>query len=322
MRLISAADVKQAISMTDAIAAVREGFIALSTAKAQVPLRSALQTADGTTLFMPAYVDQALNSAVKIVSIYPGNARHGLPSILASVLVLDAGTGQLRALIDATYLTALRTGAGSGLATDLLALPDASILGVIGAGAQARTQIEAVLAVRPIREIRIFSRSGAEMLVAALSASYPDLSIRTAHSASDALRGAQVLIAATTSSTPVIELADVQTGAHINGIGSYTPTMQEVATEVVTRAKIVVDSRESCLAEAGDLLIPMATGMLDHDAIYAEIGEIAAGLKPGRTSAEEITFFKSVGNAIQDLTVAARVLAAAEAQNLGTIVNF
>ena len=322
MRLISAADVKQAISMTDAIAAVREGFIALSTAKAQVPLRSALQTADGTTLFMPAYVDQALNSAVKIVSIYPGNARHGLPSILASVLVLDAGTGQLRALIDATYLTALRTGAGSGLATDLLALPDASILGVIGAGAQARTQIEAVLAVRPIREIRIFSRSGAEMLVAALSASYPDLSIRTAHSASDALRGAQVLIAATTSSTPVIELADVQTGAHINGIGSYTPTMQEVATEVVTRAKIVVDSRESCLAEAGDLLIPMATGMLDHDAIYAEIGEIAAGLKPGRTSAEEITFFKSVGNAIQDLTVAARVLVAAEAQNLGTIVNF
>jgi len=179
-----------------------------------------------------------------------------------------------------------------------------------------------VLAVRPIREIRIFSRSGAEMLVAALSASYPDLSIRTAHSASDALRGAQVLIAATTSSTPVIELADVQTGAHINGIGSYTPTMQEVAAEVVTRAKIVVDSRESCLAEAGDLLIPMATGMLDHDAIYAEIGEIAAGLKPGRTSAEEITFFKSVGNAIQDLTVAARVLAAAEAQNLGTIVNF
>jgi len=322
MRLISAADVKQAISMTDAIAAVREGFIALSTAKAQVPLRSALQTADGTTLFMPAYVDQALNSAVKIVSIYPGNARHGLPSILASVLVLDAGTGQLRALIDATYLTALRTGAGSGLATDLLALPDASILGVIGAGAQARTQIEAVLAVRPIREIRIFSRSGAEMLVAALSASYPDLSIRTAHSASDALRGTQVLIAATTSSTPVIELADVQTGAHINGIGSYTPTMQEVAAEVVTRAKIVVDSRESCLAEAGDLLIPMATGMLDHDAIYAEIGEIAAGLKPGRTSAEEITFFKSVGNAIQDLTVAARVLAAAEAQNLGTIVNF
>jgi len=322
MRLISAADVKQAISMTDAIAAVREGFIALSTAKAQVPLRSALQTADGTTLFMPAYVDQALNSAVKIVSIYPGNARHGLPSIVASVLVLDAGTGQLRALIDATYLTALRTGAGSGLATDLLALPDASILGVIGAGAQARTQIEAVLAVRPIREIRIFSRSGAEMLVAALSASYPDLSIRTAHSASDALRGTQVLIAATTSSTPVIELADVQTGAHINGIGSYTPTMQEVAAEVVTRAKIVVDSRESCLAEAGDLLIPMATGMLDHDAIYAEIGEIAAGLKPGRTSAEEITFFKSVGNAIQDLTVAARVLAAAEAQNLGTIVNF
>jgi len=226
-------------------------------------------------------------------------------------------------LLDGTYLTALRTGAGSGLATDLLARPDAAILGVIGAGAQALTQIEAVLTVRPtIGEIRIFSRSGADSLVAQLKAIYPALTIHAARSAPDALRNADVLVAATTSSTPVITAADVKPGAHINGIGSYTPTMQEVATDVVIRAKIVVDSRTSCLAEAGDLLIPIRAGLLREDSIHAEIGEIAAGLKPGRTSPDEITFFKSVGNAVQDLMVAGRVVQLAEEQNLGSIVPF
>jgi ornithine cyclodeaminase len=240
--------------------------------------------------------------------------------VIATLLVIDAKTGQPRALLDGTYLTALRTGAGSGLATDLLAAPDAAILGVIGAGAQARTQIEAVLAVRPIREIRIFSRGGADSFAAEIAPLYPGVMVRATRTAADALRDADVLIAATTSSTPVIMAADVKPGAHINGVGSYTPTMQEVATDVVIRAKIVVDSRQSCLAEAGDLLVPINAGLLNAESIYAEIGEIAAGLKPGRTSPAEITFFKSVGNAVQDLTVAARVVSAAEAKNLGSII--
>ncbi|MHB8625052.1 MAG: ornithine cyclodeaminase family protein [Aggregatilineales bacterium] len=321
MRILSANDVKMAISMREAIAVVREGFVALSAGKAQVPLRSSLKTPQGTTFFMPAYIDNSASSAVKVVSVYPGNARNGLPSVIANVIVLDAETGQPRALMDGTYLTALRTGAASGLATDLLARPDAAILGVIGAGAQAHTQIEAILIVRPIREIRVFSRSGADSFVEALSASYPELNIRATRSASEALQDADVLVAATTASAPVIELGDVKPGAHINGVGSYTPTMQEVAADVVTRAKIVVDSRQSCLAEAGDLLIPIKAGLLHFDSIYAEVGEIAAGLKPGRTSTAEITFFKSVGTAVQDLTVAARVVTAAEAHNLGTIVK-
>lgn len=321
MRILSAHDVKMTISMTDAIAAVREGFVALSTGKAQAPLRSSVQTPDGTTFFMPSYRDNSAFSAIKVVSVYLGNGRHRLPVVIANVIVLDAETGQPRALMDGTYLTALRTGAASGLATELLARPDAAVLGVIGAGGQARAQIEAILAVRPIREIRVFCRSGAALFVKALSASYPELNIRATRTASEALHDADVLVAATTSSTPVIELSHVKPGAHINGIGSFMPTMQEVAAEVVTRAKIVVDSRQSCLAEAGDLLIPIKAGLLQPDSIHAEIGEIAAGLKPGRTSTQEITFFKSVGTAIQDLTVAARVVAAAEAQNLGTVVD-
>ncbi len=307
--------------MTDAISAVRDGFIALSTGKAQVPLRSSVQTPAGTIFFMPSYMDNSTASAVKVVSVYPGNANRRLPVVIANVMVLDADTGQVRALLDGTYLTALRTGAASGLATDLLARHDAAILGIIGGGGQAHAQVEAILAVRPIRDIRIFSRSGAATFVQALSDSYPDFNIRATSTASEALRDADVLVAATTSSTPVVELADVKSGAHINGIGSFTPTMQEVAAEVVTRAKIVVDSRQSCLAEAGDLLIPINAGLLQPDSIHAEIGEIAAGLKSGRTSADEITFFKSVGTAIQDLVVAARIVAAAEAQNIGMVID-
>ncbi len=321
MRILSANDVRAAITMPQAIEAMREAFTALSTNRAHVPLRTALPTPNGTNLFMPAYIDGAPFSAVKVVSVYPNNARFGLPIVQANVLVLDAESGQARALVDGTYLTALRTGAGSGLATDLLARPDATILGVIGAGTQARTQIEAICAVRPIREIRIYSRRGAHDCAAELAARYPSLTVRAAASAAEALRGADVLVAATTSSTPVIRAEYVSPGAHINGIGSYTPAMQEVAADVVTQARIVVDSREGCLAEAGDILIPMGKGLLTEASIYAEIGEIAAGLKPGRTNDREITFFKSVGNAVQDAAVAARVVTVAEAQNLGVVVN-
>lgn len=320
IRILSAEDVHAALTMRDAIDAMREGFSALSTGRARVPLRSHLTTPNGSNLFMPAYIEGLPFSAVKVVSIYPKNI--GLPMIAASVLVMDAQTGQFRALIDGTSLTAIRTGAGSGLATELLARPDSSILGVIGAGAQARTQIEAVCTVRPIREVRVYSRGGAGSLVEQLAPLYPGVKLIASSSAADALHDADVLVAATTSNQPVIHAVDVKPGAHINGIGSYLPTMQEVAANVVTKARIVVDSRESCLAEAGDLIIPMNAGQLLPEHIYAEIGEIAAGLKAGRQSNQEITFFKSVGNAVQDAAAAARVLTIAESRGLGTLAPF
>src|SRR5215813_7412130 len=161
MRILNAQDVRAAITMEEAIEAMREAFIALSTGKATLPLRNSLNTPDGMTLFMPAYLEGAASSAVKVVSVYPRNSHYGLPVIMAAVMVFDADTGQRLALMDGTYLTALRTGAASGLATQLLARPQASVLGIIGAGAQARTQIAAVCAVRPIQEIRVYCRSGA-----------------------------------------------------------------------------------------------------------------------------------------------------------------
>lgn len=323
MRILTADHIRAAITMREMIDAMREAFIALSTGTAQAPLRNALKSPDGVTMFMPAYLNGAPYGAVKVVSVFGQNpVRHGLPVILASVLVYDATTGKAVALLDGAYLTAFRTGAGSGLATELLAREEASILGVIGAGAQAGPQIEAVCAVRPIREVRVYSRRGAADFVTSLAPRLPGIYITAVNTPDDALTGADVLVAATTSSTPVILDRHVKAGAHINGIGSYMLTMQEIAPEVVIKSKIVVDSRISAEAEAGDIMVPIQQGLLPTTAIDTEIGQIAAGLKTGRVSADEITFFKSVGTAVQDAAAAARIVAAAERLGLGTVVDF
>jgi ornithine cyclodeaminase len=269
---------------------------------------------------MPAYILGEPISTVKVVSVYPGNPARGLPTINARVLVLDAQTGKLLALIDGTSLTALRTGAASGLATQLLARDDAQILGVIGAGAQARTQIEAVCVVRPISEIRVYSPNHAPFMVDELRGKY-SARIVEAPGGHEALAGADVIVAATNSKTPVVHNEDIAPGVHINGVGSFTPEMQEIGPNVVSRARVIVDHRESVWAEAGDLIIPRDQGIILEQHAQIEIGEVAAGLAPGRETADQITFFKSVGNAVQDAAVASRVLQVAEERGLGQVVE-
>ncbi len=319
MKILTAAEVRAAVDMRAAIDAVRAGFIALSAGRAHVPLRGVLNTPGGVLLTMPAQIDEAPVSTVKIVTVCPQNPAAGLPTIYASVVVTDARTGAPVALMDGRELTALRTGAASGLATDLLALADASVLAVIGAGVQARTQVAAVCAVRSIAEIRIHSLAGAQQMAEELRAQYP-ARVLVMDSIAEAVRGAQVIVAATTSKTPVVHLADLAPGAHINGIGSFTPEMQEVAADVVAAATVVVDHRASVWAEAGDLIIPRDQGLIGESHVVAEIGEIAAGLKQGRRTPHEITFFKSVGNAVQDAALAQHVIAVAGQRGLGTEV--
>lgn len=321
MRILTADDVRAAVTMRAAIDAVRAGFIALSTGRARVPVRSALDMPGGVLLMMPAHLEETPVSTVKLVAVCPDNPARGLPTIHAAVLVVDAHTGAPRALMEGGVLTALRTGAASGLATELLAVPDAAVLAVIGAGVQARTQIAAVCAVRPITAIRVFSLAGAQELADELRDQY-DAEIRVTSSAHEALHGAQIVAAATNSTTPVVRLDDIAPGVHINGVGSFTPQMQEIAADVVTAATVIVDHRASVWAEAGDLIIPREQGLITEAHVHAEIGEIAAGLKPGRRSAQEITFFKSVGNAVQDAALAQRVIAAADERGLGTEVAF
>jgi ornithine cyclodeaminase/alanine dehydrogenase-like protein (mu-crystallin family) len=306
--------------MAEAVEAMKAAFAQLSTGRANVPLRTPIEVPDhsGVTLFMPAYLADDDQMAIKIVSVFADNPAKGLPLIHALVVVVDAATGVPRAVMDGTYLTALRTGAVSGAATDLLARPDARVAAILGAGAQGQTQLEAVCAVRTVEQAWVFdiqseqAAAYADVMSARLS-----LPIRVAASPSEALHAADIVCTATTSSTPVFADSDLKVGVHINAVGAYTPQMQEVPAETVARARVVVDQRASSMAEAGDLIIPINEGRIDQDHIYAELGEIAAGLKPGRAAEDEVTLFKSVGVAVQDVAAAARVLAGAERLELG-----
>jgi len=271
---------------------------------------------------MPAYLPASAALGLKVASIYPGNVSRGLPTVTALVAALDPETGQPIAVMEGAYLTSLRTGAASGVATDVLARKDAHTLSVIGAGAQARTQIEAVCCVRDIQEIHVFgrTRTSAEALAAELSRNYPTLNVTAATTRSEVVKGADIVITATNSSTPVFNGEDLTPGVHINAIGSFRPDMQEIDEYTVERAVLVVDQREAVLSEAGDIIIPIRKGVITEEHIYAELGEIILGLKPGRRNNDEMTLFKSVGNAAQDVAIARLVLQSAEENNIGTVI--
>lgn len=327
LRVLRREDVQQAVSMAQAIEAVKGAFAQLSAGRANIPLRTQLPVPqyDGVTLFMPAYLEETNSLAVKIVSVFPNNLEQDLPTIHALVIVVDAATGQPIAAIDGTYLTALRTGAASGAATDLLARPDAQRVAIFGAGTQGRTQLQAVCEVRQVAEVWVYDtvRARAEQYVAEMRQKGGKIptNIEVADSPADAVAGADIICTATTSSTPVFHDASLKPGVHINGIGSYTPQMQEIDEATVARAKIVVGSRSACLAETGDLIIPLGKGLISESDIHAELGEIVLGWKPGREVEEEVTFFKSVGNAVQDAAVAGLALLASTEKGLGIQVE-
>ena len=319
IRVLSADDVRAAIDMPDAIDAMREAFAALSSGEATVPMRVGLEMPHGVSLFMPAHLHGSGAAGAKIVSVNPGNADLGLPAIHTLVVAIDPITGCPTAVMDGTWLTALRTGAVGGLAADLLARSDASVVALFGAGVQARTQLEAVRCVREISEVRVVSRTGesADALVDELTG----VAAKRVDDTDRAIAGAHVIIAATSSSTPVFDGSRVEPGTHVTAVGSFTPEMREVDTALVTRARVIVDHREAVLEEAGDIIGPIQDGDVDKSIVAAEIGEIVLGRAPGRTSVDEVTYFKSVGNAVQDVAVAARVLAAAEARGLGVVLD-
>jgi ornithine cyclodeaminase/alanine dehydrogenase-like protein (mu-crystallin family) len=323
LRVLSAEDVRRALPMAEAVEAMKAAFSQLSTGRANVPLRTPIEVPahNGVTLFMPAYLSDDDQMAIKIVSVFNDNPDKGLALIHALVVVVDATTGRPQAAMDGTYLTALRTGAVSGAATDLLARPDARIVAIFGAGVQGRTQLEAVCAVRQIAQAWVFDLNHKQAAVYAQEMGERlSLPVNVASSPSKALERADVVCTATTASSPVFADADLQAGVHINAVGAYTPEMQEIPAETVVRAKLVIDHHASSMAEAGDLIIPMEQGRIGQEHIYAELGEIAARLKPGRAPEDDVTLFKSVGVAVQDVAAAARVLAAAERQGLGVEV--
>jgi ornithine cyclodeaminase/alanine dehydrogenase-like protein (mu-crystallin family) len=312
-------DVVAAVPMPAAIDAVAGAYSELSRGRAQSPVRLGLHAPLGTSLFMPGYLEESGALGAKIVSVFQKNPQRGLPSINGIVLLLDPETGVPMAIMDGTYLTALRTGAGSGAATRVLARHDAHVLTVYGAGGQARAQIDAVRAVRDIREVRIVSRTGESARV--LAAELDGVEARAVDDPAEAAGGADVICAATTSSEPVFPADAAGPGVHVNGVGSFTPDMQEIAGELLLRARVFVDARDAALEEAGDLIIPIRDGLFGEDHIVADIGEVLDGRAEGRTSADQITYFKSVGNAVQDVAVGLLALREAERRGLGQTMD-
>ena len=317
IRILSAADVRTALPMPKAIEAMRHAYGQLSAGKVDAPPRQHIATDKGVTLLMPAHLPEHSEFGIKVVSVYDENPHLNLPRITATVLVLDPATGLPKAFMDGSSLTAIRTGAGGGVAADVLARQDAKTVGLFGAGVQARTQLQAVLAVRKIAHVNLISRTkaSAQQLATEISEGVDAPEVNLASTPQQVVEDADIVICATTSATPLFDGKALRPGTHITAVGTFVPEKREVDTTTIRRAsRIVVDSREACLEEAGDLIIPKAE-------IDAEIGEIVNGDKQGRQSDHEITFFKSVGVAVQDAVAGSVVLAEAEAKGLGTIVE-
>lgn len=262
---------------------------------------------------------------LKVVTVMPQNPLRNLPRIFASVLLLDAATGKIKAILEGGWLTAMRTGAVSGLATSLLARQNADVLALFGAGAQAPTQVLAIHTVRPLQEVRVVNHTNKHyrQLVTSLSALLGPTcpAIRRAASAGEALEGALLVACATTATAPLFHWSEITKGAHINAIGAFTPQMCEVDSETLAHARIVVDERKSALVEAGDLLKALEIGRIAGAETWVELGELVRGLRPGRQAAEEITFFKSVGIAVKDVSVALHVYTRARELGIGIEVD-
>ncbi len=324
MVILSGDDVRRALPMRDAIEAMRTALARLSAGECTVPERAHVDAPEhaGVALVMPSYVPAEERMAIKVITLYDCNPDRGLPRIQAVVLLFDATNGSPLAMMDGATLTAIRTGAGSGVATDALARPDARHAAIFGAGHQARTQLEAICCVRPIASASVYDpeAAAAERFAREMTEKL-GIAVTAARTPSTALDGADIVCTATVSHTPVFSDADVHPGMHINAIGSYKPHVQELPAATVARAHVVVDFRDGALSEPGDLLIPMAQGLCGPEHIRAEVGEILLGRKPGRTSSDQITLYKSVGVAVQDLAAASAAVSRAIAMGIGQSVR-
>lgn len=324
LKILTASDIKALVSMSTAIDAVRQAYASIAAGTATVPIRIDVDQPNrqSHTFFMPALVDNR-HLGMKIVSVYPQNqVQHNLPTIHAIIMLIEAETGRPLAMMDGTYLTVLRTGASAGVATQLLARPDSAHLVIIGAGAQSWAQVAAVCAVRPITHITIVNRSHAraQQFQSTLQQNHPDCTITIAYNRAEALATADVVCLATSSHTPVFADSEIRPGTHINGIGSFTHTMIEADPQTLGRAYVVVDQFAPAWSEAGELIAARDLGLLEP-ATVVQIGDIANGTAPARRDNQQITFFKSVGNAAQDVAVASIAYQAATQQHRGHDVS-
>ncbi|MFC0186708.1 ornithine cyclodeaminase family protein [Fictibacillus aquaticus] len=324
MLILSEAQIRSLYSMTDAISDLEASLKHYSEGKVLNPHRTVLDFPDkqASALYMPCAMETAGKSAVKVVTIFPNNPSQGKKTTQGVILLSDTETGEHLACMNASYLTRLRTGAVSGIATKHLAKEKAASVAVIGCGAMAEEQLQAVLEVREIEEVMLYNRTRSKAESFAERMAGFDGVITVMDDVNEAASKADIVICSTRSETPVFSGGVLRSGTHINGVGSYLPHMQEVDEETILKcSKIVVDTVDGAKDEAGDLIIPANTGVWSLSDLHGELSELSSGHITGRENDEEITFFKSVGIAYFDIAVAAAVYDKAIKEGVGTRVE-
>jgi ornithine cyclodeaminase/alanine dehydrogenase-like protein (mu-crystallin family) len=316
VRVLDEAEVRRLLPMDECIELMANALAALARGELYNPLRFVVRPPDEPSLLglMPAH-RSGPNAvyALKTVAIFPGNSARGLDSHQGFVALFDGVTGETRTLMNAGAITAVRTAAVSGVATRALARKDTRKLAILGAGVQARSHLEAMRAVREFEHVALWSRTPGRAA---------DLDgVEEAASAEEAVRDADVIVTATSAREPVLEHGWLKPGVHINAVGSSIPSTRELDTATVAAAALFVDRRESTINEAGDYLFPLREGALGEAHIRAELGDVLIGAADGRRGADELTIFKSLGLAVEDLAAAEHILARAEAENAGTVVS-
>jgi len=296
---LSEADVRAALALPELIGAMEHALAAFSARQVDQPVRTAIEVRDRTFFAsMPAYDGARGILGAKLVTVFPENAARGLHTHLAAISLFDAQTGELAAVMDGRYITELRTAAASAVSVKHFARADASTLAILGSGVQARSHLEALPLVREFRDIRAWSPTAAHLR------EFAQGPVKAARSAEEAVRGADVVLIATSAVTPAVASEWVSEGAHAIAIGACRPSQREIDPALVERAALFTDSRAAILKESGDVIQSMLEGRFGEDHVRAELGEVINGSKPGRRSTEEVTLFKSLGLAIEDLAAA------------------
>jgi ornithine cyclodeaminase/alanine dehydrogenase len=324
MLVLSEQDVRSLVDLEELMPVLEQAHVQYSTGKVVMPVRlvAPVPQIQGRITSMPAYLDGDRSLGMKVVTYFPNNPKQQLPAILATVMLFSPDSGKMIAAMDGGYITAVRTACVSAIATKALANPDTPVLGVLGAGVQARSHIRALTRVRAFREIKVYdvSEAAAHKLREALQQD-AGIEIRIVGSAEEAVRNSDVLVTVTTAKEPILKAEWLKRGVHINAVGSHRPDLREIDGPTLAGATIVVDSRESIMAECGDILLAIREKAITADSLRAEIGEVLAGSKPGRISPDETTLYKAVGIAVQDVATADFVYRRALERDIGTSVE-
>lgn len=324
MLVLSEQQVQSLIDIDELIDALAQAHIQYSTGKAVMPVRLVvpLPQIQGRITSMPGFLSDDKALGMKVVTYFQENPKKNLPAILATIMLFSSETGKIIATMDGSYITAIRTACASAMATKALANPETPVLGILGAGVQARAHIQALTRVCKIEKIKLYSPSG-RSAAAVKTEMEPQAkcAIDVAESAESTVRNADLIVTVTTAKEPILRAEWLKPGAHINAVGSHRPDLREIDGATLARAKIIVDSRDAIMAECGDILLALKENSIAEDAIHAEIGEVLAGTKTGRSNTSEITLYKSVGIAIQDVAAANLVYCKALEKGIGTLVE-